>query len=108
MTPLRCLERLALSPAPSTTCGELDVSCSTLHQTRRSSLDVREYAPGEFEWRSDTDHCTCVVSGEAEIYLADGRELHLRPGVSIYLPRGLKGRWNVQTRLRTVSVCSRT
>lgn len=109
MTPLDCLERLALSPSlPSEACGELNVCCSTLHRTRQSSLDVREYAPGQFEWRTDEDHCACVVSGTAELYLADGRQLQLKPGVSVYLPRGLNGRWNVQQRLRTISVCSRT
>lgn len=87
--------------------GRLDVRSSTLHRTQRSSLDVWEYEPGDFEWRSDADHSACVLSGLARLSLADGRDVELRPGVSFYLPQGMLGRWRVVQRLRTLSTSER-
>ncbi|MCB9556365.1 MAG: DUF861 domain-containing protein [Deltaproteobacteria bacterium] len=75
-----------------------------MHRTGRSSLDVWEYGEGEFDWHVDADQSTCVLSGKAIVFLADGRELELTAGASLFLPRGLSGRWKVKETLRTVSV----
>lgn len=80
------------------------VKCCTLHKTLRSSIDVWEYDPGEFDWRIDADHSACILSGRAEVSLADGRFLDLEPGGAIYLPRGVHGRFVVKETLRTVAV----
>ena len=80
------------------------VKCCTLHKTLRSSIDVWEYDPGEFDWRIDADHSACVLSGRAEVSLGDGRCVDLEPGAAIYLPRGVLGRFVVKETLRTVAV----
>jgi uncharacterized cupin superfamily protein len=75
-----------------------------LHCTKDSSLDVWEYEPGEFDWQSDCDHSACILSGEAEVDLADGRCLSLQAGVAFFMPRGLHGHWIIKETLRTVTV----
>ncbi|MCA9668521.1 MAG: DUF861 domain-containing protein [Myxococcales bacterium] len=90
-------------PPPKPKLEERTKTC--LHRTDSSSLEVREYEPGEFEWRSDADQSTCVLEGFADVDLADGRRLLLRPGAAIFLPRGMHSRWLIYQRLRTVSVC---
>jgi uncharacterized cupin superfamily protein len=81
-----------------------DVRRCRLHATKGSSLDVWEYEPGEFDWQSDCDHSACILSGAAEVDLADGRVLSLQKGVAFYLPRGLHGHWVIRETLRTVTV----
>jgi uncharacterized cupin superfamily protein len=95
---------LAPIPLPNSQDQSPHVRCCTLHKTLGSSLDVWEYTPGEFEWQVDTDQSTCVLSGFAEVDLADGRMLSLEPGRTIFLPRGLHGHWIVRDTLRTVAV----
>jgi uncharacterized cupin superfamily protein len=85
---------------------DVEVKCCTLHKTLRSSLDVWEYTPGEFEWEIDEDQSACVLSGYAEVDLADGRMLSLQPGNAVFLPRGLHSHWVVKETLRTVTVRS--
>jgi uncharacterized cupin superfamily protein len=80
------------------------VKCCTLHRTLRSSIDVWEYDPGEFDWLVEDDHSACVLSGRAEVDLADGRSLSLHAGAAIFLPRGMHGHWIVKETLRTVAV----
>jgi uncharacterized cupin superfamily protein len=115
LKPSHCLKRLCLQPAsqrparlrlakpphsaPSPWAGQ-----STLHRTSSSSIAVREYEPGEFEWRADLEHSGCVLAGSGTLLLADGRQVNLRPGTSFYLPRGMHGHWLVEKRLRTVVV----
>ena len=84
--------------------GPPEVRRCRLHRTKGSSLDVWEYQPGEFDWQSDCDHSACILSGEAEVDLADGRWLSLQKGVVFFLPRGLHGHWIVRETLRTVTV----
>ena len=90
-------------PPPKPQLLEQNKTC--LHRTDSSSLEVREYEPGEFEWCSDADQSTCVLEGFADVDLADGRRLLLRPGAAIFLPHGMHSRWLIHQRLRTVSVC---
>ena len=99
------LKDLSLAPIPLEDQSP-HVRCCTLHKTLRSSLDVWEYTPGEFEWQvdTDTDQSACVLSGFAEVDLADGRTLSLEPGRTVFLPRGLHGHWIVRDTLRTVVV----
>jgi len=80
------------------------VRCCTLHKTLHSSLAVWEYTPGEFDWQVDVDQSACVLSGHAEVDLADGRVVSLLPGTAIFLPRGLHGHWVIKETLRTVAV----
>lgn len=80
------------------------VDQSTLHQTDSSSLRIREFEPGEFEWRADVEHSGCVLEGQALLSLADGRQVALKPGSSFYIPQGMHGHWNVSTRMKTVVV----
>jgi uncharacterized cupin superfamily protein len=86
--------------------SSLEVRCCTLHRTLRSSLDVWEYAPGEFEWEVDEDQSACVLAGCAEVDLADGRCITLEAGNTIFLPRGLHGHWVVKETLRTLTARS--
>ena len=99
------LKDLSLAPIPLEDQSP-HVRCCTLHRTLGSSLDVWEYTPGEFEWQIDldTDQSACVLSGFAEVDLADGRMLSLEPGRTVFLPRGLHGHWIVRDTLRTVAV----
>ena len=107
MNPCRCLNAVSLSPTTLNDAqGDFDASVSTLHRTGGSSLDVWEFGPGEFEWCAEWDQSACVLSGNAELTLADGRLVELRPGISFYLPRGVHGHWLVSQRLRTVAVRS--
>ena len=107
MRPAQSLASVNLTPATLPDAeGQPAISRSTLHRTQQSSVDVWEFEVGEFEWRTDADHCTCVLTGSADVELADGRCFCLRPGTSFFLPRGMHGRWNVLETLRTVSVRS--
>ena len=101
-----CLKDVPLvsSPDGKTEHAGAEVSSYTLHRTNSSSLDVREYAPGEFEWRVDESQSACVLCGSAWVDFADGRQVFLSPGDSVFLPAGMHGRWIVQETLRTVSV----
>jgi uncharacterized cupin superfamily protein len=107
LKPLNPLRRIALSPTSlPASSGHPRVCCSTLHRTRQASIDVREYEPGEFEWRADVAQSACVLSGAAELSLADGRQVQLKPGASFFLPRGMNAHWSVQERMRTVILCN--
>jgi uncharacterized cupin superfamily protein len=90
-------------PSPSRGCDRQVKRCK-LHRTQGSSLDIWEYGPGEFDWQSDADQSACILSGEAEVDLADGRFLCLQAGGAFFLPRGLHGHWIVKETLRTVTV----
>jgi uncharacterized cupin superfamily protein len=100
------LKDVPVSPTvlPLTKHDSTEIRCCTLHKTLRSSIDVWEYTPGEFEWEVDEDQSTCVICGSAEVDLSDGRILCLEPGQALFLPRGLHGRWIVKETLRTVTV----
>ncbi len=110
MKPSHCLKTLCLDPpAPKTATSVAAltdpwIGQSTLHRTRQSAIAVREFEPGEFEWRADMAHSGCVLTGSAIIALADGREVRLHPGVTFYLPEGMHGHWMIERRLRTVVV----
>jgi uncharacterized cupin superfamily protein len=99
------LNSLSLQPVdlPFGGCDPRVRRCN-LHCTQGSSLDVWEYGPGEFDWQSDCDHSACILSGEAEVDLADGRNLSLQAGVAFFMPRGLHGHWVIRETLRTVTV----
>lgn len=84
---------------------EHDIRARTLHRTARTSLEILEHSPGEFDWTSqDSDHVAWVIEGSAEVNLDDGRELFLQPGRTYYLPRGIRGHWVVKTQLRSAVV----
>jgi uncharacterized cupin superfamily protein len=97
-------ERRAAEPPGAADLAAPDVRRCRLHSTKGSSLDVWEYEPGEFDWQSDCDHSACILSGAAEVDLADGRVLSLQKGVAFYMPRGLHGHWVIRETLRTVTV----
>lgn len=83
---------------------DLQYKCHTLHRTPSSSVEIHEHAPGEFDWRMSKDLCAWVLSGKAEVDLADGRELTLQAGNTLFLPRGMNGHWKVTESLRTAVV----
>jgi uncharacterized cupin superfamily protein len=78
--------------------------CETLHRTPRSSLDILEYLPGEFDLRPADDLTAWVLSGSAELDLPDGSVLFLHPGKAFFLPRGMSCHWMVREPLRTAVV----
>ena len=84
--------------------ADLQYKRHTLHKTPSSSVEIHEHSPGEFDLRMSKDLCAWVLSGKAEVDLADGRELTLRPGNTLYLPRGMNGHWRVTESLRTAVV----
>lgn len=99
------LRRIPLEPVDAPhQVGCAQVSSSSLHCTKQASLQVFEYAPGRFDWCAEADHSACVLSGSAEVALSDGRNLHLEPGTTLYIPRGLRGHWVVETTLRTIAL----
>jgi len=100
------LNQLPFQPfdLPSREGSEPEVRRCNLHCTKGSSLDVWEYGPGEFDWQSDCDHSACILSGEAEVDLADGRFLSLQAGMAFFMPAGLHGHWVIRETLRTVTV----
>lgn len=104
-----CLKDVPLQPTqiPVTSLhgngNQVATNC-TLHRTGSSSLEVWEYPPGEFEWRTRSNQSTCVLAGCAEVDLADGRQLVLGPGVAVYLPEGMHGHWVIKDTLRMVTV----
>lgn len=94
-----------LSVTPTTQSVDVPTVCSkTLHRIGSSSIDMSEFAPGEFETEIDADQTTCVLAGSGTVNLTDGRLLQLVPGAALYLPRGLVARWIVRETLRTVAV----
>lgn len=98
------LRELPLSPVDVPPFGSPAVAQCTLHRTHGSSLDVWECGPGEFEWQMDSNRSACVLSGQAEVDLADGRHLLLGPGNAVFFPEGLHGRWVVRDTIRMVTV----
>ena len=98
------LRELPLNPVTVPPPGTPAVALCNLHRTISSSLDVWECAPGEFEWQVESNQSACVLAGQAEVDLADGRHLMLAPGNAFYFPEGLHGHWVVRDRLRLVSV----
>jgi uncharacterized cupin superfamily protein len=99
------LRRIPLSPVDAPQQGGcVRVSTSSIHCTKHASLQVWEYAPGRFDWCADADHSACVLSGTAKVKLSDGRNLDLEPGATLYIPRGLRGHWVVETTLRTIAL----
>lgn len=107
MTLARLLRHMPLQPMPTPMhgmgqFGQVEVKSHTLHKTRSSSLEVLEYAPGEFDWEVDAEQSACVLSGLAEVDFSDGRSLTLGAGDAVYLPRGLHGHWIVKETLRAV------
>ena len=91
-------------PADMAHVGRLPIRRRNLHRTVNSSLDILEHSPGEFDWRAEADLTAWVLSGSAEVVLDDGRDMFLRPGYALFLPRGLRGRWIVREPLRTAVV----
>lgn len=80
------------------------VAQCNLHRTHCSSLDVWECGPGEFEWQVEFNQSACVLSGQAEVDFADGRQILLTPGHAVFFPEGLHGRWIVKDTIRMVTV----
>ncbi len=78
--------------------------CQTLHRSLRSSLDIIEHPPGEFDSNFEADLTAWVLSGSGHVSLSDGRKVKLQPGRTIFLPRGLQGHWVVIESMRTASV----
>jgi len=104
MTPAASLKHVPLTPTDSSPDGHPLISSSSLHRTNSSSLDVWEYSPGSFEWCADADHSACVLSGSGRVHLSDGRVVRLRPGTTLFLPMGMRGRWEVEDTLRTIAL----
>jgi uncharacterized cupin superfamily protein len=102
-----CLRTVSLETLPFPLACACDdqpaVQRRTLHKTLRSSLDVWEYSPGEFDWCVDDDQSAWVLSGSAEIELADGRMLSLSSGSTFFFPRGIHSHWVIKETLRTVT-----
>ena len=88
------------APAPA----DLQFKCQTLHRTPSSSVEIHEHSPGEFDLRLGSDLCAWVLSGRAEVEVADGRAVTLQPGNTFFLPRGMNGHWKVTESLRAAVV----
>ncbi len=80
------------------------INCQTLHRSSRSSLDIIEHPPGEFDSNFEADLTAWVLSGSGHVSMSDGRQIYLQPGRTIFLPRGLQGHWVVNESMRTASM----
>ena len=105
MIPASNLKQVPLTPVqPSEAPSASNISTSSLHRTKHSSLHVWEYAPGQFEWHANDDQSACVLSGSAEVHLSDGRTVRLEPGTTLFVPGGQTTRWFVESTLRTIAL----
>jgi uncharacterized protein len=69
-----------------------------------SSVVVWDCTPGQFQWHYMQDECVFVVSGEAFLIEADGKERRFAAGDFGFFPAGTTCNWRVSEHFRKVAV----
>lgn len=95
-------------PADRVLSGCPSASTYVLHKDMNAEVGLRRASPGHFSGsRVGVHEIVTITDGVGRLHTDDGTVTDLRPGVSVVIPDGWRGSWQIESHLtKTYTIIS--